>query len=94
MIFLNLKIAKKCDIIYNMIYKERGGMHMNIYPWYIFSTVAEQKSFIKAASILNISQSAVSHAIAKLENECGYSLFIRNRNSIELTANGRKEICA
>lgn len=64
-------------------------MHMNIYPWYIFSTVAEQKSFIKAASILNISQSAVSHAIAKLENECGYSLFIRNRNSIELTANGR-----
>lgn len=62
---------------------------MNVYPWYVFITVAEQKSFIKAASILNVSQSAVSHAIAKLESECGYFLFVRNRNSIELTANGR-----
>jgi len=65
---------------------------MNIYPWYIFSTVAEEKSFIKAAAILNISQSAVSHAIAKLESECGYPLFIRNRNSITLTANGQSLI--
>ena len=62
---------------------------MNIYPWYIFITVAEQKSFIKAAGELNISQSAVSHAIAKLESECGYPLFIRNRNSIALTSSGQ-----
>lgn len=65
---------------------------MNIYPWYIFSIVAERKSFMKAAGVLNISQSAVSHAIAKLESECGYSLFVRNRNNIELTANGRNLI--
>lgn len=65
---------------------------MNIYPWYIFSTVAEERSFIRAAAVLNISQSAVSHAIAKLENECGYALFIRNRNSIELTSNGQSLI--
>lgn len=62
---------------------------MNIYPWYIFITVAEQKSFIKAASELNISPSSVSHAIAKLESECGYPLFIRNRNSIALTSSGQ-----
>ena len=42
---------------------------MTLYPWYVFITVAEQKSFVKAARILNVTQSAVSHTIAKLEAE-------------------------
>ena len=62
---------------------------MTLYPWYVFITVAEQKSFVKAARILNVTQSAVSHTIAKLEAEYGYFLFVRNRNNVELTTNGK-----
>lgn len=62
---------------------------MTLYPWYVFITVAEHKSFVKAARVLNVSQSAVSHTIAKLEAEYGYYLFVRNRNNVELTTNGK-----
>ena len=61
---------------------------MSIYQWQIFMTVAEQKSFVRAAKLLNLSPSAVSHMIAKMEAEYGYTLFIRARNSVELTTNG------
>lgn len=62
---------------------------MTIYRWQVFITVAEHKSFVKAANVLNVSQSAVSHTVAKLEEEYGYYLFIRNKNDVELTTNGR-----
>ncbi len=62
---------------------------MNTYPWQVFMSVAEHRSFNKTANALSLSTSAVSHMISKLEEECGYSLFVRNRNNIELTTNGR-----
>lgn len=62
---------------------------VSLYSWQVFVTVAEEKSFVKAARVLNVSQSAVSHIIAKLEEEQGYALFLRNRSNVELTANGR-----
>lgn len=65
-------------------------IHMNLYPWYVFYILAEEKSFIKAARRLHISQSAVSHAIAKLEDSCGCGLFIRNRNNVELSSSGEQ----
>ncbi len=61
---------------------------MSLYTWQVFMVVAEEKSFVKAAERLNVSQSAVSHLIRKLEQEYGYPLFIRSRNNIELTQNG------
>ena len=63
---------------------------MNLYSWYVFHVLVEEKSFMKTASRLNISQSAVSHAIAKLEENCGCSLFVRNRNNVELTSSGKQ----
>ncbi len=63
---------------------------MSIYGYTIFETVLEQNSFIKAASILNLTPSAVSHAIAKLERDVGFQLFIRNRNGISLTREAEK----
>lgn len=51
--------------------------------------VIENKSFVKAARILNLSPSAVSHMIKKLENEYGYPLLIRDRNCVELSSNGK-----
>ena len=38
----------------------------SIYPWTVFLEVAEKKSFVRAAESLYITQSSVSHTIAKL----------------------------
>lgn len=59
------------------------------YSWQVFITVIENKSFAKAARILNLSPSAVSHMIKKLETEHGYPLLIRDRNRVKLTQNGK-----
>lgn len=61
---------------------------MSIYLYTIFETIAEQNSFVRAAEILNLTPSAVSHAIAKLESDIGFSLFIRSRKGVKLTNEG------
>jgi len=48
-------------------------------------SVAKQRSFTKAASRLNISQSAVSEQVRLLEEEVGFPLFARTPRGIELT---------
>jgi len=57
----------------------------------VFSTVAEQKSFLKASEILNLTPSAISHSISKMECEFGFKLFIRKKGGVQLT-NHAKEI--
>lgn len=52
--------------------------------------VAECKNFSEAALRLEISQSAVSHAIASLEAELGVVLFYRGRHGAHLTAVGER----
>lgn len=52
-------------------------------------SVAKQRSFTKAASRLNISQSAVSEQVRLLEEEVGFPLFARTPRGIELTDRGR-----
>ncbi|NLO89451.1 MAG: LysR family transcriptional regulator [Clostridia bacterium] len=54
----------------------------------VFATVAENKSFSKAARELYISQPAVSLTIQKLENELGVTLFNRTEQGVELTHAG------
>lgn len=63
---------------------------MSLYTYRIFETVVKEGSFINAASVLNLTPSAVSHAIAKLEAECGFSLFTRSRTKVSLTNNGER----
>ncbi len=63
---------------------------MSIARYEIFYKVVESGSLTKASSALNISQSAVSHAIANLEKELGFSLLIRNKGGIKLTENGER----
>ena len=48
---------------------------INLYP--LFIAIYEQKSISKAALILCISQSAVSHALQRLRQQLGDELFIR-----------------
>ncbi|MGO2347830.1 MAG: LysR family transcriptional regulator, partial [Providencia sp.] len=54
----------------------------------IFTTVAEFKSFTLAAMKLNISQSAVSHAVKSLEKDLNVSLFVREQNHTTLSEIG------
>lgn len=56
---------------------------------HIFKTVAYHLSFTKAAEQLFISQPAVSKAIRNLETDYKSTFFLRHRNSIELTHNGK-----
>lgn len=55
----------------------------------IFKVVAEQLSFTKASERLFISQPAVSKTIKNLEESYKSNFFIRKRNSIELTEDGK-----
>tara|TARA_Y100000816_G_scaffold213441_1_gene158831 strand:+ start:190 stop:1080 length:891 start_codon:yes stop_codon:yes gene_type:complete len=54
----------------------------------IFHAVAESGSFTKAATVLNLSQSAISRQIQSLENELKIHLFERHARGLVLTDNG------
>ncbi|MDR7001170.1 LysR family transcriptional regulator [Neobacillus niacini] len=61
---------------------------MSLVKFEIFSTIVELGSLTEAATELGLTQSAVSHAIASLESEWGFSILIRGRTGIQLTSNG------
>ena len=51
----------------------------------VFITVAAEGSFTKAASVLNISQPAVSQNVSELERVTGVRLFDRLPGKVKLT---------
>ena len=51
-------------------------------------TVAEKKNFTQAAAALSLTQPAVSHHIASLEEELGAKLFVRGKNALRPTPEG------
>lgn len=55
-----------------------------------FVTVAREGSFTRAASILGITQSAISQAISGLESRLDIRLLTRNTRSLSLTAAGER----
>src|SRR4051794_5663155 len=55
-------------------------------------TVARQKGFAAAASVLNMSASAVSHAVKSVEDRLGEPLFARTTRSVALTESGARLI--
>ncbi|WP_010288868.1 LysR family transcriptional regulator [Kurthia massiliensis] len=63
---------------------------MSLAKFEIFSTIVALGSFAKASEKLGLTQSAVSHAIASLEREYGFSLLTRGRSGIHLTTNGER----
>lgn len=50
--------------------------------------VAEEKSFTKAATILSLTQPAVSNHISLLEKETGVKIFFRNKGEVRITPEG------
>jgi DNA-binding transcriptional LysR family regulator len=61
---------------------------MTLLSYQIFQTVVEQGSFQRAAEVLNLTPSAISHAISTAEKELGFPLFHRNKNGVTLTSYG------
>lgn len=54
-----------------------------------FLAVAETGSFTRAAAALGLTQTAISHQIAQLEDWLGAPLFVRDRRAIALTPLGQ-----
>lgn len=54
-----------------------------------FLTVSDTQSFSVAAARLNVTQSTVSHQIARLEEHLGKQLFERTTRNCRITADGR-----
>ena len=54
-----------------------------------FEAAARHLSFTQAASELNVTQTAISHQIKRLEEELGMKLFVRQNRSLALTAEAR-----
>lgn len=61
---------------------------MSLSAYEVFVAITERGSFAAAAHQLNLSPSAVSHALASFEQEIGFTLFVRNRSGVRLTAGG------
>ena len=52
----------------------------------VFLAVADNLSFTRAAEVLFLTQSAVSHQISKLERQLGCALFQREGRQVKLTS--------
>lgn len=62
---------------------------MNYEYYKIFYYVGKHKNITKASAELYSSQPAVTRAIQKLESELGCRLFMRNKNGVEFTYEGK-----
>ena len=68
-------------------FMNKFNVNLNLYRNFYY--VAKYGGFTKASYYANISQSALSSNIKKLESELDTLLFNRDNNGIELTQNGK-----
>lgn len=61
---------------------------MTLLTYQVFQTAANIGSFQKAADILGLTPSAISHTISSMESELGFSVLIRSKSGIALTNYG------
>lgn len=62
---------------------------MTLLSYQVFLAVVEQQSFQKAAQVLKLTPSAISHAVSAMESELGSALFVRSRQGVYLTSYGK-----
>lgn len=65
-------------------------MDVNLELYKMFYFIAKEGSITNAANKLFISQSAVTQALKKLEDDLGGKLFVRNKKGVILTDEGEK----
>ncbi|WP_164736517.1 LysR family transcriptional regulator [Pararhodobacter zhoushanensis] len=63
-------------------------MRVDVLGLQAFIAIADHGSFQAAAKALNLSQTALSHRIAKIEADLGLSLFVRTTRKLALTHEG------
>ena len=63
---------------------------MTLLSYQVLKTVADQGSFRKAAELLGLTPSAVSHAVSSMEKELGFFVFNRGKNGAMLTNYGER----
>ena len=61
---------------------------MDTFSYRVILTIVQYKSFQKAAELHNVTPPAVSHLVKQLEQEFGFSLFVRSRHGVSLTTTG------
>lgn len=61
---------------------------MNLRQLYYFKTIAELEHYTRAAEVLYVSQSSLSHAIQELETELHVKLFTRQGRNVKLSRHG------
>jgi DNA-binding transcriptional LysR family regulator len=67
---------------------QRLPRHLKMGELRVFVAVLEHRSFRKAATVLHLSQPAITKAIAGLEQTLGVRLFDRVANGVEPTVHG------
>lgn len=60
---------------------------MDIKKFRLFADVAETENFTKTGNRMGYTQSGVSHMLKSLEDDVGFSLFIRSKQGVKLTKN-------
>lgn len=61
---------------------------MDTFSYRVFLTIVQYGSFQKAAELHDVTPPAISHIVKQLEQEFGFSLFIRSRRGVTLTTSG------
>lgn len=59
---------------------------MTLLACQIFITISHEGSFARTAERLHLTPSAISHAVASMEAECGFPLFTRTKTGVTMTA--------
>lgn len=67
---------------------------MDTFSYRVFLTIVKYGSFQKAAELHNVTPPAISHIIKQLEQDFGFSLFVRSRRGVALTASGESVLQA
>lgn len=73
---------------YFVSFNELFTLNMDIQQIRNFLKLSEELHFWRTASMMNITQSALSRQIQALEEELGVSLFERNKRNVKLTSSG------
>ena len=64
------------------------NVNLNLYKY--FYEVAKQKSYTRAAENLFVSQPSLSYSVKVLEEQLGYKLFYKEKNTLNLTKEGQE----
>ncbi|AVC46409.1 UNVERIFIED_ORG: DNA-binding transcriptional LysR family regulator [Rhizobium sophorae] len=74
----------------NKLFRRQQMRNEDYNELFWFTVVAEERSFTRAAAMLGVSQSAVSHAIRRLEERVGLRLLTRTTRNVAPTDVGEK----